>query len=53
MDRSKVPVLWIDLATRDADLQGRRGGVGKERRIEARFPRRGDEEESMRERGDG
>jgi hypothetical protein len=53
MDRSKVPVLWIDLATGDADLQGRRGGVGKERRIEARFPCRGDEEESMRERGDG
>jgi hypothetical protein len=49
MDRRKVLVPWIDLATRDADLQGRRGGVGKERWIEARFPCRGDEE-STRER---
>jgi hypothetical protein len=50
LDRSKVPMLWIDLDAGDADLQGRRGGVGEERRIKARFPCRGDGEESMRER---
>jgi hypothetical protein len=29
MNRSKVPVLRIDSATRDVDLQGRRGGVNE------------------------
>jgi hypothetical protein len=53
-----------NLAVGDADLQGRRGGVGEERRIEVRFPCfrliqlretqicRGGGEESTRERGD-